>query len=494
MVAQIVTKGNLVGEDTLPSESYIPKAMPRRLGLFDMTMTFLMVMFFINNPVGTVGAGVATFTYWIIGALVFFAPCIIATNQLGTMFPNEGSIYNWTQKALGSFWSFFVGASFWVAGILGMVSSAGIAVTFLQGLNSTWLAEPRLQGMFIVLILIFSSILSMQQFRVVQILVNRTMLLMLSVIALLGLAALIWLVTGHPMVTSVTNVSDLAIRSSNYVLFSTVIFAYLGVNVPMTMGGEITSRKVVSQHLFRGGLLVLASYMIVTIALLVVQGPHAALQGPFSIISTIDQVFGKFVGGITCACVVAFFIVFTALLNSIFGRLLLVGAIDRRLPTWLGRLDENRVPLNAIMFQTTVAVLFAAIVFLLPYLISLGNPVNLVNELFTVSLYAHSMIWAISSLFLFLNLFVLYVRDRRGFHAQRIFPMPVLWACIIVAPLACVLAIIVTLSNSPIAQQIPTNTWGYVVGGVTVLWLVFAAIGSILANGEAAWEDQSNIV
>jgi len=160
MVAQIVTKGNLVGEDTLPSESYIPKAMPRRLGLFDMTMTFLMVMFFINNPVGTVGAGVATFTYWIIGALVFFAPCIIATNQLGTMFPNEGSIYNWTQKALGSFWSFFVGASFWVAGILGMVSSAGIAVTFLQGLNSTWLAEPRLQGMFIVLILIFSSILS----------------------------------------------------------------------------------------------------------------------------------------------------------------------------------------------------------------------------------------------------------------------------------------------------------------------------------------------
>lgn len=492
MVVETATGRKSLVEEVLPSEDYIRKAMPRRLGVFDMTMTFLMVMFFINNPVGTVGAGFATFTYWVIGALVFYVPCIIATNQLGTMFPNEGSLYNWTQKALGSFWSFFVGVSFWVAGILGMVSSAGIAVTFLQGLNSTWLAEPRLQGVLIVLILIFSSILSMQQFRVVQVLVNMTTLLMLCVIALLGLAALVWLVIGHPMVTSVTHVGDLAIRPGNYVLFSTVIFAYLGVNVPMTMGGEITSIQVVSRHLFRGGLLVLVSYMVVTIALLVVQGPHAAIQGPFSIISTIDQVFGKFAGNITCTCVVAFFIVFTALLNSIFGRLLLVGAIDRRLPLWLGKLDENRVPLNAVMFQTTVAVVFAAFVFLLPYLISLGNPVNLANELFTVSLYAHSMIWAISSLFLFINLLVLYLRNRQRFHAQRIFPMPVLWACIIVAPIACVLAIIVTLSHSPIAQQIPTSAWGYIVGGLTVLWLIFAAIASMLASSEAAWEDQSN--
>ena len=91
------------GEEVIPSENYVRKAMPHRLGTFDMTMTFLMVMFFINNPVGTVGAGVAAFTYWIIGALAFFLPSIIATAQLGTTFPHEGSIYNWTHKALGGF-------------------------------------------------------------------------------------------------------------------------------------------------------------------------------------------------------------------------------------------------------------------------------------------------------------------------------------------------------------------------------------------------------
>src|SRR5947209_792595 len=190
-----ISPGQRRRERALSSEDYVREAMPQSLRTFDMTMIFVMVMFFINNPVAIAGGGFAAFTYWIIGTLVFFLPCIIATTQLGTMFFHEGSLYNWTQKALGNFWSFFVGSSFWVAGILGMLGSAAIAVTFLQGLNGNWLAEPRLQGVLIVLILIFSSILSMQPFRTVQNLVNVSVLLMLGVIALLGLAAIVWLET-----------------------------------------------------------------------------------------------------------------------------------------------------------------------------------------------------------------------------------------------------------------------------------------------------------
>lgn len=468
------------------------RAMPQSLRTFDLTMIFVMVMFFVNNPVVTVEAGAASFTYWIIGALVFFIPCLIATAQLGTMFFHEGSLYNWTQKSLGSFWSFFVGVTFWASGVLGIVASAGLAVSFLQGLNSGWLADARGQGVFIVFILILASVIAMQPFRIVQSLVNYTAVLMLGVIALLGLAALFWVASGHPIATNLTPTgSNLSLQPGNYVLFSTVILAFLGANVSMTMGGEISDRKAVTAHLFRGGAIVLASYLIVTFALLVVLGPRAAAIGPFSIISVIDQVFGKFTGDIAVICVIVFFIILTALLNSIFARFLLVGAIDRRLPVNLGRLDENRVPLTAIIVQTTIAVLFAMVVFLLPYLISLGNPVNLTNELFTVSLYAHGMLWILSSAFLFINIFVLYIRDRKAFHAQRIFPMPVLWACIIVAPLACVLAIIITLSYSPIPQLIPTTVWGSIVGGLTVFWLFFAAIFSMLATSEAAWEDFS---
>ncbi len=476
----------------LSSESYVRRAMPQSLKTFDLTMIFVMVMFFVNNPVVTVEAGFASFTYWIIGTLVFFVPCIIATAQLGTMFFHEGSLYNWTQKALGSFWSFFVGVTFWASGVLGIIGSAGLAVSFLQGLNSGWLADARGQGVFIVFILILASILAMQPFRVVQSLVNYTAMLMLGVIALLGLAALVWIGLGHPIAAmQVAGGGNLSLQPGNYVLFSTVILAFLGANVSMTMGGEIADRKAVTAHLFRGGAIVLGSYLIVTFALLAVLGPRAATIGPFSIISVIDQVFGKFAGDVAVICVLAFFVVLTALLNNIFARFLLIGAIDRRLPVNLGKLDENRVPLTAIIVQTTVAVLFAMIVFLLPYLISLGNPVNLTNELFTVTLYAHSMLWILSSAFLFINMLVLYLRDRTAFHAQRIFPMPVLWISMLVAPVACVLAIIVTLTDSPIPQLIPTTLWGSIVGGLTIFWLFVASICSMLATSEAAWEDFS---
>lgn len=456
-----------------------------------MTMIFLMVIFFINNPIETVGAGATSFTYWIIGALVFFVPCLIATAQLGTMFFNEGSLYNWTQKALGSFWSFFVGVSFWVSGVLGMVGSAGIAVSYLQGINSAMLADSREQGLFIVFILIFAAVISMQRFRMMQYLVNYTTILMLCVIAILGIGALFWLASGHPAATGMVPTGT--IGSGNYALFGIVIFAFLGANVSMTLGGEISNRKVVTQHLFRGGVLVLVGYLIVTFSLLVIEGPHAAVAGPFAIISAINLVFGKFAGDFAAICMVAFFLMLTALFNSIFARFLLVGALDRRIPTGLGKLDENRVPMTAIIAQTTIVVLFASVVFLLPYLVSLGNPVNLTNEFFTVSLYAHSIIWAIASAFLFIDLLVLYIRDRKAFHAQRIFPMTVLWACILAAPLACVLAIVVTLFNSPIPQLIPTTLWGSIVGILTLLWLFFAGIVSMLASSEATWEDFSNL-
>jgi amino acid transporter len=477
-------------EQFLPSEDYVRQAMPQTLGTFGMTMIFLLATFFINNPASVAGGGMAAFTYWGIGTLVFLLPCVIATAQLGAMFFNEGSLYNWTQKALGSFWSFFVGVSFWVSGLLGMIASAGIAVTFLQGFNSSWLSGSGAQGTLIVFILIFSAIVSIQGFRMLQYMVNIIGVLMLCVVGLLGFAALIWLLAGHPIATNFAH-GSMAVQPGNYVLFSTVILAFLGANVSMTLGGEIGDRKTVTRHLFRGGLLVLGGYLLVTLALLVVVGPHAEISGPFAIVNIIDLVFGKFVGNITAACVIAYFLVLTALFNSVFARILLVAALDRRLPVGLGKLDENRVPLNAVIFQTLVAVLFTAIVFLLPYLFSFGNPANLTNELFTVTLYAHSMIWAISSSFLFIDLLVLYLRDPRGFHAWRIFPMPVLWASIIVAPLACVLAIIVTLSYSPIPQLIPDGLWGGVVGGLTLGWLIFAGIASMVASGEASWEDIS---
>ena len=48
------------------------------------------------------------------------------------MFPQEGSLYVWTQKALGPFWGFFAGFCAWWPGVLVMVATGDAVVTLLQ--------------------------------------------------------------------------------------------------------------------------------------------------------------------------------------------------------------------------------------------------------------------------------------------------------------------------------------------------------------------------
>jgi amino acid transporter len=87
----------------LQSEEYVPKAMPPILGTWDLTATYIIALFLINNSVLTATGGVVGLVYLLLGAITFLIPCVIAVAQLGMMFPYEGSLYNWTYKALGRY-------------------------------------------------------------------------------------------------------------------------------------------------------------------------------------------------------------------------------------------------------------------------------------------------------------------------------------------------------------------------------------------------------
>ena len=86
-------------QDTLQSEEYVVKTMPKVAGPLGLTATYVLIIFFITNTASAIQAGAGTFTFWIVGAVTFFIPCAIASAQLGHMFPHEGSLYNWTHKA-----------------------------------------------------------------------------------------------------------------------------------------------------------------------------------------------------------------------------------------------------------------------------------------------------------------------------------------------------------------------------------------------------------
>jgi glutamate:GABA antiporter len=482
----------------LLSEEYAAKAMPKVAGPLGLTATYVMIIFFITNTASAIQAGAGTFTFWIVGAITFFIPCVIATAQLGHMFPHEGSLYNWTHKAFGGYWSFFVAFCAWFPCILLMIVSSDVVVGYLQGLNPNWLVQPWQQGLVLMLIIAFSGFLAVRRFATTLKLVKVTLALVFAAVLLVGIAGAVWLLKGHPAggsapVSIKTPAAwGFAWNPNGYytlALFGFIVQAFLGIEVPLNMGGEMTGRRPVTRHLFWGTILVLVGYFVTTFGLLAVVGT-APTGNPYAMVLAVKTALGPVAGNITAILIMCNFIVTPAVYSYAYARLLLVSGIDQRLPVGMGRLNKNRVPANAIIFQTVVAIVFAVILFIvIPSFTNTANAATLNSEVYNVVISASTLVWAISTAFLFINLVKFYFNDRRAFRKLLIFPMPVLWVCIFFGTTTCVVSIIGTLLYSLIPAQISNNvTWGLIVGGITGVCIIVAAIGSMLASSEANWE------
>ncbi len=487
-------KGNKTEPDELVSEKYVAKTMPHIADTFGMTATFVLIIFFITNVPSAIQAGAGTFTFWIIGGITFFIPCAIATAQLGHMFPHEGSLYNWTHKAFGGYWSFFVAFCAWFPCILLMVTASSAVVGYIQGLNPNWLVPFWQQGLVLIFLLGFSGVLAIQPLRVVLTIVKITLIVALLAVLLIGLAGAVFLLQGHHAVASFSTVADWGFSWNpkgyyTLALFGFVTQSYLGIEVPLNMGGEITKQRVVTRHVFWGTLLVLVGYLVTTFGMLVVQGT-AQSGNAFALVMVIDTVFGKTLGSIFALLVLFNFVITPAVYNYAYARVLLVGGIDQYLPVKVAQLNKHRVPVNAVLLQTGTAMVFAAIIYVMvPLLGGAENAATLNVKVYNVVISASTLVWAISTAFLFINLGKFYFNDRQAFRAKLIFPMPVLWVSIVLGTLTCLVSIVGTLAYSLIPAQIDNAHWWYIVGGITAICLAVAGIGSMLANSEAKWQD-----
>lgn len=488
---------------SLVSEEYVVKAMPPILSKFDMVAIYLMIIFYITNASTAVLGGASAFTYLAIGGITFFIPSVIATAQLGVMFPHEGSLYNWTHKAFGGYWSFFVAFCAWFPGVLVMITAGSVIVAFIQGLNGNWLTAAWQQGVVIIIVILASGVIAVDRFRTVQNIINVTAILLFVAVFLIGLAGIVWLLKGNPSQTdfSLANWSiKWDLNTGNISLFGLITLAFLGIETPLNMGGEIATsgagedgkRKIITGHLLWGTILVLIGYFIATFTLLVVEGISNGSATPYALVNAVITTLGKVPGFIVVICLMSFFLMSAITYNSSYARLLLVAGIDRRLPTRVGRLNKNRVPAAAIVFQTTVASVFTAIIYFgIPYITLLGKPENLSVQIYDIMLATATLVWAFSTLFLFIDLMKFYLRDPVTFKRLRIFPMPVLWISIVLGSASCVTAFVGTLIFSWNTTLIPNANWWYIIGGLAVICLIIAAIGSMLATSEAAWEGLS---
>jgi amino acid transporter len=393
------------------SERVAPGMLPRVLNSFDMTIIFVAIVLFIVNASAIQQAHQAAYTYWILGFIAFLIPGALVTAHLGQMFPQEGSLYVWTQKALGPFWGFFAGFCAWWPGILVMVATGDAVVTIWQFIDKGGLPKAWQQGLIILAVLWFSALMSMLRLRMTQSYANLAVVFYGAAIFVIGLAGILWLIgDGHSATGGWGTASNWSIHSAQWTWFGFVILALLGIEVPLNMGVEIVHMRAIKKYLFWGSIVVIVAYLWATLGTMLALPAAKSVGATTDVLSTVQV---GFFNSRTFAIIIAlvllwFFVSNTIVYNYSFSRLLFVSGLEQRMPSQLGRVNSRKVPVYAIITQTVLSSIFVVAIFN-PWVG--GNNNQRAYWLFQAAV---TVIWCISMILLFADIFLV----KRAFPAK----------------------------------------------------------------------------
>ena len=466
----------------LPSER-LGGWLPRILNTRDMTVLCLFSVLLVSNVQLIAGAGGSSYIYWWLGFLFFLLPSALICGQLYRLFPGEGAVYLWANKAFGSFWDTFIGLFCnWFPGALGLTIEAGAVVTSVQALNASWLTVPWQQGLAEILVLVIAQGLCQLGQRRLMTLLTWVFVAYMSMIVLLGLAGLVWVAGGHAMQGDFSS-HGWQVSTANYPVFATVIVSLLGIAVPLNLGAEVMNQQHGGRYLRWGVIITVIGYLVATFGVLAVLPPKDIANPAF--IAEIfglsfGPVLGTFLGVLNNLILVVYFVCATAAFNLIFARLLLVAGVDRRLPRAMQRLNRQRVPVNAMLTQTVLNVVFVAILF---FVVPAFSPANqgLSFVVFLVTINGASVIWNIAMIGLFLCGILLFVRYRRQLIGRWIAPPIVLYLAAGLGIFSSAVAIYSTFfAGSPVPQALGNGDWDYDVLLVVLGSLALGAAYSFL--------------
>jgi amino acid transporter len=463
MAADMTGDRATISERDMISEKVAPTLVARVLNSFDLVVIFVALVLFIPNASTVQFAGSAAFVFWGLGFLTFLIPGAFVTAQLGRMFPEEGSLYVWTHKALGPFWGFFAGFVAWWPGVLVMILSGSLVVSLSQSVNSSLFTKPWQQGLIVLAVLWFSCLLGTLRFRLTQSYVNIQFLLYSFCLLLIGISGFVWLAGGHHAANSFAFHASSLTGWGQWTFFSTVVLALLGIEVPMNMGAEIKSERSIKRYLFWGCLVVIVAYLWATWSNMLVV-PVAQNNATYGIVQTVQIAISHTLGSVVGFILVLIFISDTVVYNYSFARLMFVSGLERRLPHQFGRVNRNKVPANAVLAQTVIASIATAII----YFPIQSATSNYATKVYLVLLAAVTVVWCTSMVLLFADVFFVRRSFPEKFKAVQRTPWAALALCGVLG-VAADAAAVVLLFWAPWAPIFTRTGWDLAVGVITVV-------------------------
>ena len=264
-------------------------ALKRGIRFRDLTLFYVAGSLSIRWAATAAAGGPSSLVIWIAALLCFFIPLAGSVMELSSRYPAEGGLYVWTQRAFGDGSGFLAAWTYWMSnlpyfpGVLYFGAASALAAF---GRHGNALAANRLYFiLFSALAITLITLLNIRGVDAGKWLNNITAMGgILPLILLIVLGALSW---AHFGSATHFNAASIAPHWSvkNAIFWSTIFFAFVGVEAGSFMGDEIENpRRVIPLALLAGGAITTFGYICGTAALLVAL-PGNAVSGPDGIVA-----------------------------------------------------------------------------------------------------------------------------------------------------------------------------------------------------------------
>ncbi len=347
----------------MTTDAHLRKAM----GLGDLVLFYVVTALSLRWIATAAAAGPSSIVIWIVGCVTYFVPLTFCVLELSSRYPEEGGIYLWSKKAFGEFAGFMTGWMYWTANLPyypGVLYFAAGNALFIGG--DRWQHLSNSSFFFILTATIglaIGFVLNLVGLDIGKWLHNLGAIgtwLPASVLIVMGWMA--WLRFGSA--TAINGATVLpAADLKNVFFWSTVAFAFGGVEGASTMGSEIRdARRNIPRALLTAGVIITFMYVAATASVLIALPAEdvTGLQGFMQAISKVGQRIG-FEG-------VAPWVALLVTLSSVGGvsawfaassRLPFVAGVDKFLPSAFGRVHPRwKTPYVAMAVQAALAGIF----------------------------------------------------------------------------------------------------------------------------------------
>jgi amino acid transporter len=448
----------------------------RALRLGDLVLMNLVAVLGLRHLATSAKAGPVTLVLWALAAIFFFVPQGLVVMELSSRFPNVGGIYDWTKRALGEGHGFLCGWCYWINNVLyypNLLISAAVVATFVTGEGDSKLGDNSTYVITATLVMLWVAtavnIVGVGTGKWLQNLGGIGTYIPGIIIVLIGVYGFLT----QPAANSIT-VGDLTPKKIDYDslnLWASISFAYAGLELSATMGGEVNdARRTLPRAIFISAPLIAIIYILGTGSVLWTV-PNEQINVVSGFLQTIEIGMRQISANLWWVAPICAALYTLGSLGGVGAwligpaRVALGIGLDRYFPPAFGAIHPRwKTPYVAILVQTALATLFLLIT-------QIGGETG-VGQVYLILLSAQLIIYYVTYIYLFI---VFLIHRRREGVSPDVMSAPGgtlgAYAIGISGLLVTIFAIVLALVPPP-----GTGNWveyeAKVIGGVAFLILL----------------------